>query len=231
MRSRHPGEDDALAHYLGKIQLELTRQDLKTGKGIWSRSPWQIGLEAAETGDAQDAARWCEYLRATKGRNVVTTGGQLAEHYGEPTEDQLYALLDDTDPGDDQADDTDPAENEAVDIASMDSDVWTDLVNHRGDLQTTAVAEAITALEDHGPDAMADLATDRTGHAVEVIASSETGLPHLQYADPIYRRRPTVTGGEQEPHVDIDALGPAARAWYGARSSTTHSKGGEQWND
>ena len=61
-----PGED-ALARYLGKIQLEMTRQDLKVGRTSRSRSPWQIGLDAAETGNAQDAARWCEYLRATKG--------------------------------------------------------------------------------------------------------------------------------------------------------------------
>jgi hypothetical protein len=62
-RSREPGEEDALARYLGKIQLEMTRQGLKCGKTSRSRSPWQIGLDAAETGDTADTARCCQRAR------------------------------------------------------------------------------------------------------------------------------------------------------------------------
>ena len=149
---------------------------------------------------------------ATKGRNVVTQGGDLAEHYGEPTEDQLDELLGD-EQLDDQADETDEAE----DVASMDADVWTDLINHRTQPGTSASADAITALETDGPHVMAQVATDRLGKTVQVITHAETGLPHLRYLDPQHRRQPISEPRiRPQPEIDLDALGPVARAWYGA---------------
>ncbi len=213
-KSREEG-DDALARYLGKIQLEMTRQDLKVGRTMSSRSPWQIGLDAAETGDAQDAARWVEYLRATKGRNVVTRGGSLADHYGEPTDDQLNHLLGDDEQPDDQSLDSDDGQ----DVASMDADIWTDLIKHRTDPAASAAADAVTRLEQAGPVAMADLISDRLAKAVHVITHHESGLPHLRYLDLAHRRRHVGDRNQQRcdrPDIDLTNLGPAARAWYGA---------------
>ncbi len=184
VRTESRGGDEALARYLGKIQLEMTRQDLKTARFGTSRSPWLIGLDAAETGDARDIALWCEYLRATKGRNVVTTGGHLADHYGEPTDEQLHDLIGDPDLLDDFADDTD----EGQDVASMSADVWTDLINHRNEPTASVVADALTVLETDGPDAMADLISDRLAIPVEVTTNPETELPHLRYRNRSDRR-------------------------------------------
>ena len=226
-RSREPGED-ALARYLGKIQLEMTRQDLKVGRTSRSRSPWQIGLDAAETGDAQDAARWCEYLRATKGRNVVTTGGRLGELYGEPTVDDLDDFLsDDADSEltDDQADEGD----DGTDVASMSADVWTDLSSHRNDPKASAIADALVRLELFGPDAMADVTADRLGKPIEVTTHPTTGLPHLQYANPADRRRHVGQPQHREDGLattDLDSLGPAGRAWAGASNHRTTVKEG-----
>ncbi len=211
--SREPG-DDALARYLGKIQLEMTRQDLKTGRGR-SRSPWQIALDAAGTGDARDAARWCEYLRATKGRNVVTKGGHLVDHYGEPTDDQLDQLLS-ADTGPDQLDDQANETDEAEDVASIDADVWTDLINHRTCPGVSPSAEAITALETDGPHVMAQLITNQLGKPIDVTTHPETRLPHLQYRNPEHRHRPTGKRPKNQPDINLDALGPVAGAWYGA---------------
>ena len=213
------GNDSAMAKYLGKIQLEMTRQDLKAGRGR-SRSPWQIGLDASETGCARDAARWCEYLRATKGRNVVTMGGQLKKIYGEPTDRELDELLGGQEQMDDQTNDTD--NQEAVDIASIAADVWTDLINHRGpDPARSASAYAMTVLENHGPDAMAAAIADALGRPIEVVAHPVSGLPHLQYADPndrrVTRKERQIVADDDREHVDLDTLGPAARAWAGAR--------------
>jgi hypothetical protein len=59
-----------IAAYLNKIHYEMTRGDLKRGR--WgSRSAWQIGMDAAETGDANDIRAWKEYVEATKGRRML----------------------------------------------------------------------------------------------------------------------------------------------------------------
>lgn len=169
---------EALARYLGKIQLEMTRQDLKTGRTSTSRSPWEIGLDAAESGDARDAARWCEYLRATKGRNVVTRSPSLAALYGEPTEQELNDMLKDESIDDDQDDETD----EATDVASADSALWmaaSKLTRTGG----SVADEPLTALEDHGPQGMADYLAEALGVPVEVTTHRESGLPHLRFSD------------------------------------------------
>ncbi|MEM9615801.1 MAG: hypothetical protein AAF962_21095 [Actinomycetota bacterium] len=217
--SRHEG-DDHIAAYLGKIQLELTRQDLKTAKGA-SRSPWQIALDAAESGDAQDAARWCEYLRATKGRNVVTTGGRLADVYGVPTDEEINALIGD-DHDDDQTDDTVETTNEAVDVASADSGLWRDLTRSPTEPGYSPAAAALEALELHGPQAMADRIAKHLKKPINVITHPETGLPHLRYQR-LDDRRPRRRKRAPNPRtVPLDQLGPVARAWYGATPKEPH---------
>lgn len=206
------GDDGALARYLGKIQLEMTRQDLKDARHTTSRSPWQIGLDAADTGNKQDTARWVEYLKATKGRNVVTRSQSLADIYGEPTDEEINDMLGiEPENDDDQADDHDEGEN----IASLDAAVWNDTRTAITADGRSVTAVALTALEDRGPTAMAEVLTSYS-EPIEVVTHPETGLPHLRYMN----RRDTVTvtsgsaDGQHEP-VNLDELGPVARAWYG----------------
>jgi hypothetical protein len=55
---------------------ELARGDLKSGRpddaGKRSRSPFEVGLSAADGGNARDLALWREYEDATHGRRVLT---------------------------------------------------------------------------------------------------------------------------------------------------------------
>ncbi len=139
-------QDGALARYLGKIQLEMTRQDLKTARWSTSRSPWQIGLDAADTGDARDTARWVEYLHATKGRNVVTQSQSLKKLYGEPTDKEIDAMLGIEDHTDDQADEHDQGQ----DMASIDAAVWNDARHIITPATGSLIAAALTAMENHG---------------------------------------------------------------------------------
>jgi len=206
------GDDGVLARYLGKIQLEMTRQDLKTARSSTSRSPWQIGLDAAETGDARDTARWVQYLHATKGRNVVTRSQSLTELYGEPTDDEINARIGIEQP-DDQADETDQDQGE--DVASVDPAVWTAAQKSTTGDGRSLIGAALSELEDHGPDAMAALLS-RLLDDVQVVTHPETGLPHLRFTD----RPDTVTvaaGSNDGDRIDYDELGPVARAWYGTR--------------
>lgn len=212
------GDDGTLARYLGKIQLEMTRQDLKDARSTTSRSPWQIGLDAAETGCPQDAARWIEYLKATKGRNVVTRSPSLMDLYGEPTDADINQLLDDqtAEANDDQGDDNNQAEN----IASIDTVVWTDARRMTTAGGRSLITAALDELEDHGPDAMAAMLANHLD-PVEIIAHPETGLPHARYSDrpdTITVQRGTTDG--VSPSINYDELGPVARAWYGAGTSS-----------
>lgn len=204
-------DDGAVARYLGKIQLEMTRQDLKTGRGQ-SRSPWQIALDAANTNNPQDTARWIEYLQATKGRNVVTHAKTLDHTYGTPTDQEINTMLGIQDQQDDQADEDDDAQ----DVASIDSTLWNDARNIITPNHGALTAAALTELETHGLHAMAQLFSNHL-NPVEVINHPETGLPHLRY-----KHRPdtiTVATGDtdgQTNRIDYNNLGPVARAWYGA---------------
>ena len=205
-------QEGALARYLGKIQLEMTRQDLKTARWSTSRSPWLIGLDAAETKDPRDTARWVEYLHATKGRNVVTQSQSLKKLYGEPTDKEIDAMLGIEDHTDDQADEDDQGQ----DVASIDAAVWNDARHIITPSNGSLIAAALTAMEDVGPQAMADLLS-RHLDPVEVVTHPETGLPHLRYstrADTITVATGSTDG--QQPSIDYDELGPVARAWYGA---------------
>ena len=212
-------DDGAVARYLGKIQLEMARQDLKTGRGQ-SRSPWEIALDAARTGDARDTARWVEYLRSSKGRNVVTHSKSLDQIYGTPTDKEIDAMLGIQDQPDDQTEDTDGDQ----DVASVDAAVWNDARDIITPDQGSLVAAALTALEDHGPEAMAETFSRHLNH-VEVTVHPETRLPNLRYRD-----RPdtiTVATGDadgESDRIDYDDLGPVARAWYGTAEPMTSER-------
>lgn len=50
-----------VGEYVSKIHYEMVRCDLKTGRRK-NRTPWQIALDAAETGDSRDIARYTSQL-------------------------------------------------------------------------------------------------------------------------------------------------------------------------
>ena len=74
-----------IGEYVSKIHFELVRGDLKDGRRK-NRTPWQIALDAAETGDKRDMARWVEYCEATKRKWLVTGLAALRKLYGMPPE-------------------------------------------------------------------------------------------------------------------------------------------------
>lgn len=80
---------DALAAYLGKIDAELARADLKEGRD-GSRSPLAL-LAAAIGGDAQALALWTEFERASKGKLAMTWSRGLKRRLGveEVTDQEL----------------------------------------------------------------------------------------------------------------------------------------------
>ncbi|MCP4965695.1 MAG: protein rep, partial [bacterium] len=47
-------DDKGIGTYVSKIHLELVRSDLKQTRGSEGRTPWQVGVDAAESGDARD---------------------------------------------------------------------------------------------------------------------------------------------------------------------------------
>ena len=127
-------DDDGIGSYISKIHFELTRSDLKTGRGK-SRTPWQIGLDAQETGDAQDTARWCEYVEVTHRRRAVSVSKALRDAYPQ------HETADQTD--EELAQQEQPGEIE-LDFAD---DVYDEILHHR---TTPLRAIVATAFEDGG---------------------------------------------------------------------------------
>lgn len=77
----------------GKAALELTRADLKRGRG-GNRSPFQILGDLVELGDADDLDRWEEWEKASKGRRQLTWSRGLRSRLlsdDERTDDELAA--------------------------------------------------------------------------------------------------------------------------------------------
>lgn len=88
---------------------------------------------------------------------------------------------------DDQADET----VQARDIASADGNLWMATSNALTANGGSLAAAALTALEDDGPQRMAEVLAETLGLPVEVITHPETGLPHLRFTDPADRERLT----------------------------------------
>jgi hypothetical protein len=76
-----PVRDEAgIGRYVSKVEMELTRSDLKGGrKG--SRSHWQVGLDAAG-GCGRSEALWVEFVEATAGRRWLSTSKGLWQRFG-----------------------------------------------------------------------------------------------------------------------------------------------------
>ncbi len=72
------------------VANELTRGDLKTGKG---RTPFQILEDFARTGDLEDLERWHEWERASKGRHFSqwSRGARAALGIDERSDEEIVA--------------------------------------------------------------------------------------------------------------------------------------------
>ncbi|MEM9893769.1 MAG: hypothetical protein AAF962_23180 [Actinomycetota bacterium] len=87
-------DDNGIGAYVSKIELELVRSDLKTGRTSGSRSHWQIGIDAAGRGHPQDVALWHEVFEAMKGRRYMSTSNGFWRLYNvvdEKTDDEIAA--------------------------------------------------------------------------------------------------------------------------------------------
>ena len=122
-----------IGEYVSKIHYELVRSDLKHGRRQ-NRTPWQIAIDAAETGDCRDMARWVEYCEATKGKWVVTGLEALRKIYPVPeaeTTDEEAAA----------------EEQDGTLVAFVDGGIWRAA---RRQKRLPVIAQALTALETGG---------------------------------------------------------------------------------
>lgn len=157
----HPG----IGAYVSKIHFELARSDLKTNKnnpGRTSRTPWQVAIDGDETGDAQDIARWKEFVRATKGRRMLGISPELRRQYGHH----------------DTADKTDTelaAETQDGDIvATIDRRVWLAARRHRA---RALIAAALLAYETNGLAGM----TQELATVGAVTIDDHDHIPHIRF--------------------------------------------------
>ncbi len=159
-------DDKGLGDYVSKIHFELARNDLKQGdQDFSSRSPWQVGLDAKTTGDAQDTARWAEWYWAMKGRNAITITPALRELYGEDSSSA-------------KTDEELAAEEQAGEIEiEFSSQVYDDL-RSKG-RYTPALADTALAYQDHGLPGLLRYITQTLGQRVGVVTGG--GIPKVIY--------------------------------------------------
>ncbi|MGH1492073.1 MAG: hypothetical protein ACRBK7_22240 [Acidimicrobiales bacterium] len=153
-----------IGEYVSKIHFELVRSDLKHGRRQ-NRTPWQIAIDAADTGDCRDMARWVEYCEATKGKWVVTGIDALRKLYPTPepevTDEEASAQ-----------------EQDGVLKVCIDGDVWRAA---RRQKRQAVIARALTALEREGVDGMvAVLSTIDPSRRVVAFRTSG-GVPLIEY--------------------------------------------------
>ncbi|MCP4962552.1 MAG: hypothetical protein GY925_25190, partial [Actinomycetia bacterium] len=74
-------DDRGVGTYVSKIHLELVRSDLKQTRGGKGRTPWQVGVDAAETGDARDIARWKEWVTVSRRRRAISVSPAVRAAY------------------------------------------------------------------------------------------------------------------------------------------------------
>lgn len=158
-------DEEGIGAYISKIELELTRGDLKRGAGD-SRSMWQVGLDAAD-GCERSVAVWAEYVRAIKGRRWLSTSEGLWKRYGinDRTDEEI-------------AEDT---AKDFEEVALIDSDVYRAALKH----DEPVLTEVRHLVEANAPIVVLALVlTRRLGRLVDVdYRAGDEGLPTLQWAD------------------------------------------------
>lgn len=153
-----PVRDEAgIGAYVSKIHYELARSDLKVGRNDGrSRSPWQVGIDAAETGDAKDTRRWHEWVQVTKGSRALGVSPALRDHYGqhetvEMTDQELAATA-----------------QEGLTEIEFDHEVYNDLHRHREPL----LAEVALVYQDSGVRGLRKYLESTFGRRVLVVSDT-----------------------------------------------------------
>ena len=135
-------DDDGIGSYVSKINLELTRSDLKQARGDKGRTPWQVGVDAADTGHKQDTARWKEWATVSHGRRAISISPAIRDTY----------------PAHETADMTDEelaqAEQDGEIELHLDPEVYDSVLHHRDRPLRALVA---VAFEDNGVEGVLDL--------------------------------------------------------------------------
>ncbi|MEL7208640.1 MAG: hypothetical protein AAGK32_10485, partial [Actinomycetota bacterium] len=171
--------DGGIGAYVSKIELELVRSDLKTGRQTGSRSHWQIGVDAADRGHAKDVALWHEFFEATvtnKRRRYLSTSNGLWALYGikEQTDEEIAA-----------------EQLDAAPLVDLDSSLYTTAAKAAAPLlsEIRSLAESGTT-----PALLAAVLGRRLGQALEVM---EFGPGQV----PVIRATPTAgTAGTGDQH-------------------------------
>jgi hypothetical protein len=158
-------DEEGIGAYISKVELELTRGDLKRGRGE-SRSMWQVGLDAAD-GCQRSAAVWGDYVRAIRSRRWISTSEGLWERYGinDRSDEEIAEDIGD----------------EFDEVALMESDVY------RTALKTNepVLTEVRHLVEANAPVVVLALVLSRRLRREVAIdyRSEDDGVPTLRWAD------------------------------------------------
>jgi hypothetical protein len=135
-------DEEGIGSYVSKINLELTRSDLKESRGEKGRTPWQVGVDAADTGDAHHTARWKEWVTVSHSRRALSISPAIRDAY----------------PPHETADMTDEelaqAEQDGEIELDVDPDVYDAILHHRHQPLRALVA---LAFADHSTQGVLDL--------------------------------------------------------------------------
>ena len=195
-----------IAAYVGKIQLEMTRSDLKTGKTDGSRSLFQIMNDYGTHNHPADGELIREAAAVLKGVHLVVWSGAFRggePTYGEPSEEFETKALEAW--YEDQG--IDPPDEPAEPIGGLAADV------HRAaDRATTTNGDpllwkAAMALEGDGKlETVAQILNDVLAPVV-IDRNTDRAYPIIRFAQP-----PTLNlGNEPTTGDDIDALRRSTR--------------------
>lgn len=154
-------DNEGIGEYVSKIHYELVRSDLKHGRRRTNRTPWQIAIDAADTGDCRDMARWVEYCQATKGKWVVTGLDTMRKIYPTPEADIT----------DEEA----AAEEQDGTLAVLvDGSLWRAA---RRQTRIPTVAMALSALESDGIDGMTRVLAQVIPDRGATVRQTADGIP------------------------------------------------------
>jgi hypothetical protein len=146
-----------IGRYVSKVEFELGRGDLKTGRS-GSRTPWQISIDAAD-GDPQSVVLWKEYVAATKQRRWISTSQGLWVRHG------INVRTDDEIAEDDGQDDTET-------VCFLEADVYRAAAAAEPQVLTELrhLLEARTR-----PEVIAIVLSRRLGRVVDISRSVDDG--------------------------------------------------------
>ena len=172
-------DDQGVGAYVSKIELELVRSDLKTGRTTGSRSHWQVGIDAATNGDPRDVALWHEFVAATiaggedkrpRRRYLAPTPGLWAR----------YGIVEESD------DDIAAQRLDAAPLVDIDREIYTAAARHHAPLLSE-----VRALAESGatPEVIAAVLGRRLGLALEAMDLGPDLVPVIR-AQPTTGHRP-----------------------------------------